>query len=47
VSDNNRLAKYFSLATAGRARLQTGSSTWHRFVEVAGRALRATTPVTA
>ena len=46
VSDNNRQAKYYSLAKAGRARLQTGSSSWHRFVDVAGRALRATTPVT-
>ena len=45
-SDNNRQAKYYSLAKAGRARLQSGSSSWHRFVEVAGRALRATTPVT-
>ena len=46
VSDNNRQAKFYSLAKAGRARLQTGSSSWHRFVEVAGRALRATAPVT-
>jgi len=45
VSDNNRQAKYYSLAKAGRARLQAGSSSWHRFVEVAGRALRATAPV--
>jgi DNA-binding PadR family transcriptional regulator len=45
VSDNNRQAKYYSLAKAGRTRLQAGSSSWHRFVEVAGRALRATAPV--
>ena len=45
VSDNNRQAKYYRLARAGRARLQAGSSSWHRFVEVAGRALRATAPV--
>ena len=44
VSDNNRQAKYYSLAKAGRARLHAGSSSWHRFVEVAGRALRATAP---
>ena len=47
VSDNNRQAKYYSLAKAGRDRLQSGMSSWHRFVDVAGRALRATTPVTA
>src|SRR4051812_35443581 len=45
ISDNNRQAKYYSLSKAGRARLQAGSSSWHRFVEVAGRALRATAPV--
>jgi hypothetical protein len=33
------------LARAGRTRLQTGSSAWRRFVEVAGRALSATAPV--
>lgn len=47
VSDNNRQAKYYSLAKAGRDRLQSGTSSWHRFVDVAGRALRATTPVPA
>ena len=47
LSDNNRQAKYYSLAKAGRDRLQSGTSSWHRFVEVAGRALRATTPVPA
>jgi PadR family transcriptional regulator, regulatory protein PadR len=45
VSDNNRQAKYYSLAKTGRSRLQAGSSSWYRFVEVAGRALRATAPV--
>lgn len=45
VSDNNRQAKFYSLAKAGRARLQAGSSSWHRFVDVAGRALRTTAPV--
>ena len=44
VSENNRQAKYYTLANAGRARLQAGSSSWHRFVDVAGRALRATAP---
>ena len=47
VSDNNRQAKYYSLAKAGRDRLQSGTSSWHRFVDVAGRALGATTPVPA
>jgi len=47
VSDNNRQAKYYSLAKAGRERLQSGTSSWHRFVDVAGRALRATAPVPA
>ncbi len=45
VSDNNRQAKFYSLAKAGRTRLQAGSSSWHRFVEVAGKALRAPAPV--
>ena len=47
VSDNNRQAKYYSLAKAGRERLQSGTSSWHRFVDIAGRALRATAPVPA
>ncbi len=46
VSENNRQAKYYSLARAGRARLQAGTTSWHRFVELAGRALRATNPAT-
>ena len=46
LSDNNRQAKFYSLAKAGRAHLQSGSSSWHRFVDVAGRALRATAPAT-
>ena len=44
ISENNRQAKYYSLARAGRSRLQAGSTSWHRFVEVAGRALRAAAP---
>ena len=44
ISENNRQAKYYSLARAGRSRLQAGSTSWHRFVEVAGQALRATAP---
>ena len=44
ISDNNRQAKYYRLARAGRARLQAGTNSWHRFFEVAGRALNATAP---
>ena len=47
VSDNNRQAKYYSLAKAGRERLQSGTSSWQRFVDIAGRALRANAPVPA
>jgi len=47
VSENNRSAKYYRLSAAGRRRLATGSTSWHRFVEQAGRALRATSPLTA
>jgi PadR family transcriptional regulator, regulatory protein PadR len=47
VSENNRNAKYYRLARPGRARLQAGTSSWHRFVEAAGRALTATAPTPA
>ena len=47
LSDNNRTAKFYVLSRTGRRRLQAGSSSWHRFVEAAGRALRAAGPVTA
>ncbi len=47
LSENNRHAKYYRLSAAGRRRLQAGSSSWHRFVEAAGRALRATAPMPA
>jgi transcriptional regulator len=47
LSENNRNAKYYRLSAAGRRRLQTGSTSWHQFVEAAGRALRATTPAPA
>jgi PadR family transcriptional regulator PadR len=45
LSENNRHAKFYKLSAAGRRRLQTGSSSWHEFVEAAGRALRATAPL--
>jgi transcriptional regulator len=47
LSDNNRNAKFYHLSAAGRRRLRAGSSSWHAFVEAAGRALRATSPVPA
>ena len=47
LSENNRTAKFYRLSPAGRRRLQAGSSSWHAFVEAAGRALRATAPLPA
>jgi transcriptional regulator len=47
LSDNNRRAKYYELSPAGVRRLRSGSTSWHRFVEAAGAALRTTTPRTA
>lgn len=47
LSENNRRAKFYRLSAKGRRRLQTGSSSWHQFVEAAGRALRATAPMPA
>jgi PadR family transcriptional regulator PadR len=47
LSDNNRSAKFYSLSRTGRRRLQAGTSSWHRFVAAAGRALSSTEPVGA
>ncbi|HEX5437628.1 MAG TPA: PadR family transcriptional regulator [Gemmatimonadaceae bacterium] len=47
LSDNNRRAKFYRLRREGRAQLRAGTSSWQRFVEAAGRALRATAPRTA
>jgi len=47
LSENNRNAKFYRLSSAGRRRLRAGSSSWHAFVDAAGRALRATSPVPA
>ena len=44
LSENNRTAKFYRLSAAGRGRLREGSSSWHRFIDAAGRALRATSP---
>jgi len=45
LSENNRSAKFYTLSKTGRRRLSAGASSWHEFVEAAGRALRATAPV--
>jgi transcriptional regulator len=47
LSENNRAAKFYQLSRAGRRRLESGTSSWHHFVEAAGRALRSTAPVPA
>ncbi len=47
LSENNRQAKFYRLSRAGRGQLTSGSTSWHEFVEAAGRALRATAPRTA
>jgi transcriptional regulator len=47
LSENNRQAKYYRLSSDGRRRLRVGTSSWHSFVEAAGRALSATGPVPA
>ena len=44
LSENNRHAKFYRLSRAGRAQLQAGATSWHRFVEAAARALRSTSP---
>ncbi|HEU4629655.1 MAG TPA: PadR family transcriptional regulator [Gemmatimonadaceae bacterium] len=44
VSENNRRAKYYRLSREGRARLQSGTTSWQRFVEAAARALGAGVP---
>jgi transcriptional regulator len=46
LSENNRRAKFYHLSRTGRAHLHAGTSSWQRFVEAAGRALRATAPTT-
>src|SRR4029450_13300053 len=44
VSDNNRQAKFYRLARAGRTRLERGTSSWQRVVAAGGRALPAPPP---
>ncbi|MEO8032714.1 MAG: PadR family transcriptional regulator [Gemmatimonadota bacterium] len=42
VSDNNRRAKYYALAKAGRAELKTETSAWRQHAEAMARALGKT-----
>src|SRR6202522_4861987 len=39
VSDNNRKAKFYSITRAGRKRLVSETSYWHRLTAVIGRVL--------
>jgi len=47
LSENNRQAKFYRLSRSGRRSLESGSSSWHQFVDAASRALRATAPLPA
>ena len=40
TSENNRRAKFYSLTTAGRARLRAESATWHSYAAAVTRVLR-------
>ena len=44
VSANNRRAKFYRIAAAGRAQLRSETPTWLRHAEAVARALRMTTP---
>ena len=46
-SDNNRRAKYYELTRAGKQQLRAEVSAWERYVRAVGKALVATTPLTA
>ena len=47
VSANNRRAKFYTLAPAGRAQLRQESAAWLRYADALSRALRMTSPTTA
>ena len=47
VSANNRRAKFYRLAPAGRAQLRTESAAWLRYADALSRALRMTAPLPA
>lgn len=42
VSDNNRRAKYYSLTSRGRKRLDAETATWKRYVLAVTKVLRTT-----
>lgn len=42
TSESNRKAKYYSLTTAGRARLRAESMTWRSYASAVARVLRPT-----
>ncbi|HEV8446631.1 MAG TPA: PadR family transcriptional regulator [Gemmatimonadaceae bacterium] len=42
VSDNNRRAKYYSLTSRGRKRLDAETATWKRYVLAVSKVLRST-----
>ena len=46
-SENNRRAKFYSLTRAGRQQLKQEASAWDRYARAVGRALAATSPLTA
>jgi PadR family transcriptional regulator, regulatory protein PadR len=41
LSDNNRRAKYYTITSAGRARLRAHAPVWHRYAEGIAIALRS------
>lgn len=42
LSDNNRKAKYYTLTTAGRARLRSESAVWKTYADAVSRVLAPT-----
>jgi PadR family transcriptional regulator, regulatory protein PadR len=42
ASDNNRLARVYTLTASGRAQLQTETANWEQFVQSMRRVLRTT-----
>jgi transcriptional regulator len=41
LSENNRTAKYYTIAPAGRTRLRAQAPVWHRYADGIARALRS------
>jgi transcriptional regulator len=42
LSDNNRRARFYAIAPAGRARLRAHAPVWHRYADGIAAALRST-----